>query len=142
MKNAIARHRLGTYLMLVLACAGIAAHAQDFPTKPVRIFTPFPVGSGPEGVLRLLADKLSRTWGKPVAVATDSKYKTVADVIADAKANPSKLNHGSWPVGNPVHLGSALFEPFTLSRDQLNAYVQAESTRYGRIVKKMQISLD
>ncbi len=68
MKNAIARHALGAYLMLVLACVGIAAHAQDFPSKPVRILTPFPVGSGPEGVLRLLADKLSRTWGKPVVV--------------------------------------------------------------------------
>jgi hypothetical protein len=47
---------------------GTAAQAQDFPTKAVRIITPFPVGSGPEGVLRLLADKLSRTWGKPVTV--------------------------------------------------------------------------
>ena len=155
------------------------ANAQDFPTKPVRIITPFPVGSGPEGVLRLLADKLSKTWGKPVvvenrpggngfiaidafkrgapdghdliqldnvhlsaypslfkklpydpkvdfepllplfktyfffAVATDSKYKTVGDIIADAKANPGKLNYGSWSVGNPVHLGSALFETIT-----------------------------
>jgi tripartite-type tricarboxylate transporter receptor subunit TctC len=51
-----------------LALCGTTAHAQDFPTKPVRILTPFPVGSGPEGLLRLVADKLSRTWGKPVVV--------------------------------------------------------------------------
>lgn len=155
------------------------AHAQEWPTKSVRIITPFPVGSGPEGVVRLVADKLSRAWGKPVivenkpggngfiaidafkrgandghdliqldnvhlsayphlfkklpydpkadfepllplfktyfffAVAQDSKYKTVADIIADAKANPGKLNYGSWSVGNPVHLGSALFESVT-----------------------------
>jgi hypothetical protein len=44
------------------------AQAQEFPTKPVRIITPFPVGSGPEGVTRLVADKLSRMWGKPVTV--------------------------------------------------------------------------
>ena len=156
-----------------------AAQAQDFPTKPVRIITPFPVGSGPEGVLRLVADKLSRTWGKSVVVenkpggngfiaidtfkrganeghdliqldslhlsayphlfkklpydakadfeplaplfktyffvtvAADSKYKKVADIIADAKAHPGQLNYGSWSVGNPVHLGSALFESVT-----------------------------
>lgn len=162
-----------------LALCGPSAHAQDFPTKPVRILTPFPVGSGPEGVLRLVADKLSRTWGKPVVVenkpggngfiaidtfkrgatdghdliqldsvhlsayphlfkklpydikadfeplaplfktyffvtiATDSKYKKVSDLIADAKAHPGKLNYGSWSVGNPVHLGSALFESVT-----------------------------
>ena len=156
-----------------------AASAQNFPSKTVRIITPFPVGSGPEGVARLVADKLSRLWGQPVVVenrpggngfiaidafrrgATDghdliqldnvhltayphlfkrlpydahrdfdvllplfktyffmatsvnSKYKNVADVIADAKANPGKLNYGSWSVGNPVHLGSALFETVT-----------------------------
>jgi tripartite-type tricarboxylate transporter receptor subunit TctC len=46
-------------------------------------------------------------------VATNSKYKTVGDLIADAKANPGKLNYGSWSVGNPVHLGSALFDTVT-----------------------------
>src|SRR5450830_1443500 len=44
------------------------ALAQDFPNRPVRIITPFPVGSGPEGVARLVADKLSRAWGKGVLV--------------------------------------------------------------------------
>ena len=173
------RHWLIATAMAALAVCVTTAHAQDFPTKPVRILTPFPVGSGPEGLLRLVAEKLSRTWGKPVvvenkpggngfiaidtfkrgatdghdliqldgvhlsayphlfkklpydakadfepllplfktyfflAVATDSKYKTVADLMADAKANPGKLNYGSWSVGNPVHLGSALFESVT-----------------------------
>nr|WP_315185334.1 tripartite tricarboxylate transporter substrate binding protein [uncultured Albidiferax sp.] len=44
------------------------AQAVNFPTKPVRIITPFPVGGGPDGVARLVADKLSRTWGQPVVV--------------------------------------------------------------------------
>jgi tripartite-type tricarboxylate transporter receptor subunit TctC len=166
-------------LSVFTAFAPQAAQAQEWPTKPARIITPFPVGSGPEGVVRLIADKLSRAWGKSVivenkpggngfiaidafkrgatdgtdliqldsvhlsayphlfkklpydakadfeplaplfktyfffAVATDSKYKTVGDIVADAKANPGKLNYGSWSVGNPVHLGSALFETVT-----------------------------
>ena len=170
---------LAATAMLALALCGVSVHAQDFPTKPVRILTPFPVGSGPEGLLRLVADKLSRTWGKPVmvenkpggngfiaidtfkrgaidghdliqldgvhlsayphlfkklpydakadfepllplfktyffvTVATDSPYKTMSDLVAEAKANPGKLNYGSWSVGNPVHLGSALLESVT-----------------------------
>jgi tripartite-type tricarboxylate transporter receptor subunit TctC len=48
--------------------AAPTAHAQDFPTKPVRVVTPFPAGSGPEVALRLVADKLSKLWGKPVIV--------------------------------------------------------------------------
>jgi tripartite-type tricarboxylate transporter receptor subunit TctC len=34
-------------------------------------------------------------------------------LIADSKAHPGQLNYGSWSVGNPVHLGSALFESVT-----------------------------
>ncbi|MDD0816005.1 tripartite tricarboxylate transporter substrate binding protein [Curvibacter sp. HBC28] len=60
-------------LLALAAASGLSALvapalAQDFPQRPVRIITPFPVGSGPEGVARLLADKLSRAWGKSVLV--------------------------------------------------------------------------
>jgi hypothetical protein len=54
-----------------------AAQAQSFPTKPVRIITPFPVGSGPEGVARLVADKLSKSWGQPVTVENRPGGNTV-----------------------------------------------------------------
>ncbi len=47
------------------------------------------------------------------AVATSSPYKTVGDLIADAKAHPGQLNYGSWSIGNPVHLGSEQFESIT-----------------------------
>jgi len=161
------------------AALSVAAQAQTFPTKAVRILTPFPAGAGPEAVLRVLAEKLQKKWGQPVIIenkpgangfiaidafkrgASDghdliqldnvhlvayphlfkklpydaakdfdvlaplfrtyffvgvggaSKYKSVADIVADAKANPGKLNYGSWSVGNPVHLGSALLEAAT-----------------------------
>jgi tripartite-type tricarboxylate transporter receptor subunit TctC len=52
----------------LLAATTATAQAQDFPTKPVRVVTPFPAGSGPEVALRLVADKLSKIWGKPVIV--------------------------------------------------------------------------
>ena len=55
-----------------LAFAPAAGHSEDFPTKPVRITTPFPVASGPQGVIYLLADKLSKKWGQPVIVETRS----------------------------------------------------------------------
>ena len=168
-----------TGLTALALLAGSAAHAQDFPTKPVRIITPFPAGAGPEAVVRVLAEKLQKKWGQAVivenrpgangfiaidafkrgnpdgydliqldnvhlvayphlfkklpydpvkdfdpltplfrtyffvGVPNGSKYKTVGDIIADAKVNPGKLNYGSWSVGNPVHLGSALLEAST-----------------------------
>jgi tripartite-type tricarboxylate transporter receptor subunit TctC len=194
-KSITSRRTLGV-AALALAATGLlplAAGAQQFPTKPVRIITPFPVGGGPDGVARLVADKLSRAWGQPVivenrpggngfiaidafkrgakdgtdlivldnvhlaaypalfkklpydaakdfdallplfktyfffTVPTNSKYKTVADLIADAKANPGKLNYGSWSVGNPVHLGSELFESATGT--QMEHVIYKETTQ-------------
>ena len=46
----------------------MAQGAADWPQKPVRILTPFPAGAGPEVVLRLVADRLQKMWGKPVVV--------------------------------------------------------------------------
>ena len=64
------RRKLGLAALALTAAAFLPAiaGAQQFPTKPVRIITPFPVGGGPDGVARLVADKLSRAWGQPVIV--------------------------------------------------------------------------
>jgi tripartite-type tricarboxylate transporter receptor subunit TctC len=45
-----------------------------------------------------------------VAVPTDSKFKTLADIVGAAKAAPGKVSYGSWGVGSPGHLGGALLE--------------------------------
>lgn len=164
-------------LGLALGLCGLAAaqtRSDEWPTRPVRLITPFPAGAGPEVILRLLAEKLQKRWGQPVivenkpggngfiaidafkrgaadgteliqlenvqlvayphlfhplpydpaadfeplvplfrtyfffAVATGSPYRTVADIIADARRRPGALNYGSWSVGNAAHLGSAL----------------------------------
>jgi tripartite-type tricarboxylate transporter receptor subunit TctC len=46
-------------------------------------------------------------------VATNSPYKSVGDLVADARSKGGALNYGSWSVGNPVHLGSELFASMT-----------------------------
>ena len=45
-----------------------------------------------------------------IAVATESKFKTMGDLIAAAKATPGKVSYGSWGVGSPGHLGAELLE--------------------------------
>lgn len=42
-------------------------------------------------------------------VKYDSPYRSVADVIADAKKRPAKLNYGSVGVGSVFHLAAELF---------------------------------
>ena len=53
-----------------------------------------------------------------VAVGTDSKLKTMTDLIAAARAEPGRVNYGSWGVGSPGHLGAELLEDLTGIRMQ------------------------
>jgi tripartite-type tricarboxylate transporter receptor subunit TctC len=190
-----------------LALVAGAAQAQEFPTKPVRITTPFPAGAGPEAVVRLVAERLQKKWGKPVVVenkpgangfiaidqfkrgSTDghdlihldnvhlvayphlfkklpydpvkdfdpiaplfktyffvgvgagSKYKTVGEIVADAKARPTALNYGSWSVGNPVHLGSALLESMTNTQMQHVIYKETSQLYTGAATGELDFAL-
>lgn len=48
-----------------------------------------------------------------LVVHPDSPYKSVADVIAAAKAQPDKLNFGSSGIGNSDHMAGELFKTLT-----------------------------
>ena len=45
-----------------------------------------------------------------VAVATDSKWQNMKDLIGAAKAAPGKVSFGSWGIGSPGHLGGEQIE--------------------------------
>jgi len=54
---------------LAAGLGGPFAHAADpFPAKPVTLVTAFAPGSGPDAVLRLVAEKLGKTWNQRVLV--------------------------------------------------------------------------
>ncbi|WP_029528500.1 Bug family tripartite tricarboxylate transporter substrate binding protein [Polaromonas glacialis] len=42
--------------------------AQSFPAQPVRIISPFPAGSGPDVVARIVGEKLTASWKQGVVV--------------------------------------------------------------------------
>jgi tripartite-type tricarboxylate transporter receptor subunit TctC len=50
------------------ALAPAATFAQQFPSKPVRLITSFPAGSGPDAMLRFLGERLARPWGQSVVI--------------------------------------------------------------------------
>ena len=50
------------------ALAPAASFAQQFPSKPVRLITSFPAGSGPDAMLRFLGERLARPWGQSVVI--------------------------------------------------------------------------
>jgi tripartite-type tricarboxylate transporter receptor subunit TctC len=60
--------RAGNSLAALLAISAGAAIAQTYPAKPVRMVVPFPAGGATDIVGRLIAQKLSETWGQQVIV--------------------------------------------------------------------------
>ncbi|HMN84251.1 MAG TPA: tripartite tricarboxylate transporter substrate binding protein [Burkholderiaceae bacterium] len=45
-----------------------------------------------------------------LVVAQDSRFRTLADLLADAKARPGKLNIGTISIGSTQHLAAELFK--------------------------------
>ncbi len=177
--------------LAMAATAGMATAqgvADGYPNKPVTIITPFAAGSGPDAVMRMVGEVLSKKWmqrvvvdNRPggggfiaidaakraapdgytlllldseqvsllpylykqrnfrtldtfdpvaalfrtpffVAVSTDSKWKSMADLVAGAKAASGNVTYGSWGVGSPGHLGGVMLEGLSGVKMQHVAY--------------------
>jgi len=48
----------------------LVAHAQTFPSKPIRIIAPFPPGAGTDTLARTLSGPLSKALGQNIIVKT------------------------------------------------------------------------
>ena len=71
-----------------IACLHGAAFAQAYPAKPVRIVVPFPPGGGTDIGTRILAQKLSETWGQTVVVENKGGAAGIVGTKFTAKAAP------------------------------------------------------
>ena len=63
------RHLLCAAATWAASLGAATAHAAEpYPSKPVTVVTAFAPGSGPDAVLRLVADKLGKAWNQRVLV--------------------------------------------------------------------------
>ena len=105
--------------LLALAVAALAlapALAADaWPTKPVKIIVPFPAGGATDVVARLLAQKLSETWGQGVVV--EDRSGAGGNIGGDAAAHSAPdgytlfMTSGSIVTANPYLYKSMSFDP-------------------------------
>lgn len=84
MKNGIAT-ACAVFTVSVLTCA--AAHAQDYPNKPIRIIVPYSAGGMTDVVARVIGQKLGERLGQPIVVENKPGAATIlgADTVASAK---------------------------------------------------------
>ena len=67
---------------------GSTSFAQDFPTRPVRLVTPFPPASITDVLARPIALRLSELWKQPVVVDNRAGAGGIVGAVAVATAPP------------------------------------------------------
>jgi tripartite-type tricarboxylate transporter receptor subunit TctC len=102
-------------LLCVLALSPAAAQ-ESFPTRPIRIIVPFPAG-GPTDILsRIVAQKMSESWGQPVVVENRPGADTAIGATQVAKAAPDGYTllaaMDTTLVMNPATKTNLPYDPF------------------------------
>lgn len=105
------------HLLAATALAPLAARAQAWPSKPIRIVVPFPPGGTTDVVTRLIATELSRSLGQPVVVDNKPGAGTVIGVDAVAKSPAD--GHSFVTVANSFCVNQTLVKnlPYDAARD-------------------------
>jgi len=108
--------RLASLLLATLV--PLATSAQPYPNKPVRMVVGFPPGGGTDILARLVAQKLSETWGQQVVVENrpGASATIAANVVAKAPPDGYTLSMGQL---TPNAIAPALMAdlPYDPTRD-------------------------
>ena len=73
---------------IVSACLSVTCLAADFPEKSVRFIVPFPPGGGTDALARILASKLTESWGQQVIIDNRGGAQGSLGTALGAKAAP------------------------------------------------------
>ncbi|MDX3905332.1 MAG: tripartite tricarboxylate transporter substrate binding protein [Pigmentiphaga sp.] len=116
-------------LACLLACAFGPAHAEDYPSRPIRLIAPFAAGSTVDILARALAVPLSKQLGQPVVVENKGGAGGNIGVDMVAKAPKDGYTIGIGTTGpmtvNPALYGARM--PFDTKRDLAPVGVIASS---------------
>lgn len=88
MKSAVAVLLEISVALGAAAVALGAAHAQEFPNKPVRLVVPFPAGGSGDITARVVGQKLGDRWGQPVLVENRPGGNTIVATEFVGRSTP------------------------------------------------------
>ena len=71
-----------------LAVVAVTVTAADFPNKSIRLIVPYPPGGGNDTISRLLAPKISESWGQQLIIDNRPGAGTTIGTTLAARAAP------------------------------------------------------
>ena len=80
--------RILVALLLAVTQQGIVAQAQEYPTRPVTLISPWPPGGVNDTTSRVLGAELAKRLGKPVVIENRAGAGSTLGVGAAARAAP------------------------------------------------------
>ena len=120
------------FIVLLFTLAGLAAHAQTYPSKPVKVIVPFAPGGGSDIVARALTTKLQEQLGQPFVIENRGGAGGLVGTEAAAKAAPDGytilIMSDSFPVLAATH--KPAFDPV----NSLVPVAQISAAPFGLIV--------
>jgi tripartite-type tricarboxylate transporter receptor subunit TctC len=112
------RNRLAAVLLAAAALMPLAAAAQSYPSKPVRIIVPYPPGGALDVTARSIANELTRLLEQTVVV--ENRAGAGGNVGADAVAKAAPDGYTLLATTSAIHaINPALYSsmPFDPNRD-------------------------
>jgi tripartite-type tricarboxylate transporter receptor subunit TctC len=94
---------------------GAGALAQTYPSRPIKIFVPFPPGNSADAAARTLADELVRRLGQPVVV--ENRPGATGSIGALAVAKSPADGYALLLASTAFTISTALGAPYDVAKD-------------------------
>jgi len=110
--------RLMKFALIAAALLPIGAHAQGYPTKPVRILVGFTPGAGVDIAMRLIGPRIADVLGQPVVI--DNRPGAGGNIAAELAAKAPADGYTLFAGGAPAAISQTLYSK--LSYDLLKDF--------------------
>ncbi len=80
--------RMSLAVVAAVALVSATASAQEWPTRPIRVISPFPAGSASDTTARVVLDQVSQILGQPMVIETKPGAGGIVGFADVAKAEP------------------------------------------------------
>jgi len=136
------RARGGAVAALMIWAATAAAHAQGWPTRAIRVISPYPPGSASDTTGRIVLDQVSHILGQAIVVEPEPGAGGVIGFATVARAAPDgyTLVTSSTSMANGVVLHSHLpydplrdFAPIAIFGSQPNVLVASKQCGFKTV---------